>query len=358
MDLNEVIQKIRIDLDNKSNKVNVDSIYAFNGTGKTRISRSLVDEEDSKCLCFNSIFQDCFVWDNENYILNIDDYIGISKIIKDEGLDGRIIENFEYVYGENVVPQFNNDFNQITFNVKTKKGYDNNVKISKAEETLFVWSVYYSFVETAIEQLRIERIDERSTHLFDDLKYVIIDDPVSSVDDSIIIKIAILIKELILQCNNLNISFLITTHHILFFNSVNNLIKNIDSEIRRFRRYKLEMNNYEYNLCEDTKNLFGYHLFLKEKIEKEINCIEKIHFNMFRVLLEKTANYCGYDKFGDCLYESDYKDEMVRLLNTYSHGDLHEFERTELTDNEREIFIKSFDDFNQKYKSEVKENGQ
>ena len=273
MDLNEVIQKIRIDLDNKSNKVNVDSIYAFNGTGKTRISRSLVDEEDSKCLCFNSIFQDCFVWDNENYILNIDDYIGISKIIKDEGLDGRIIENFEYVYGENVVPQFNNDFNQITFNVKTKKGYDNNVKISKAEETLFVWSVYYSFVETAIEQLRIERIDERSTHLFDDLKYVIIDDPVSSVDDSIIIKIAILIKELILQCNNLNISFLITTHHILFFNSVNNLIKNIDSEIRRFRRYKLEMNNYEYNLCEDTKNLFGYHLFLKEKIEKEINCI-------------------------------------------------------------------------------------
>lgn len=352
MNLNEVIEKIKKDLDNNTNKVNIDSIYAFNGTGKTRISRWFVDENTSKCLCFNSIFQDCFVWNNENHVLNIDDYIGISKTIRDEGLDGRIIENFEYVYGKSVIPQFNDDFNQITFNVKTKNGYDSDVKISKAEETLFVWSVYYSFVETAVEQLSIDNVEDRSTHIFDDLKYVIIDDPVSSVDDSIIIKIAILIKKLIEQCNNLNIGFLITTHHILFFNSVNNLIRNIDSKIRKFKSYKLEIKNYEYDLSEDTKYLFGYHLFLKEKIEEEINCIEKIHFNMFRVLLEKTANYCGYEKFGDCLYESDYKEEMVRLLNTYSHGDLFEFERTELTKHEKEIFVKSFNDYNEKYKSE------
>ncbi len=355
MNLNEVIEKIENDLDNNTNKINIDSIYAFNGTGKTRISRWFVDENDSRCLCFNSIFQDCFVWDNENYVLYIDDYIGISKTIRDEGLDGRIIENFEYVYGKNVIPQFNDDFDQVTFNVKTKSGYDSNVKISKAEETLFVWSVYYSFVETAIEQLKIDVVDDRSTHIFDDLKYVIIDDPVSSVDDSIIVKIAILIKELIVQCNNLNLSFLITTHHILFFNSVNSLIKNIDSEIRKFHVYKLEIKNYEYDFSENVKNLFGYHLYLKEKIQNEINCVEKIHFNMFRVLLEKTANYCGYKKFGDCLYESEYKEEMIRLLNTYSHGDLFEFERTELTEHEKEIFIKSFNDFNEKYKSEVVE---
>lgn len=352
MDLNEVIEKIKKDLDNNTNKVNIDSIYAFNGTGKTRISRWFVDENTSKCLCFNSIFQDCFVWNNENHVLNIDDYIGISKTIRDEGLDGRIIENFEYVYGKSVIPQFNDDFNQITFNVKTKNGYDSDVKISKAEETLFVWSVYYSFVETAVEQLSIDDVEDRSTHIFDDLKYVIIDDPVSSVDDSIIIKIAILIKKLIEQCNNLNIGFLITTHHILFFNSVNNLIRNIDSKIRKFKSYKFEIKNYEYDLSEDTKYLFGYHLYLKEKIQSEIDCIEKIHFNMFRVLLEKTANYCGYEKFGDCLYETDYKEEMVRLLNTYSHGNLFEFERTELTEHEKEIFVKSFNDYNEKYKSE------
>ena len=142
MNLNEVIKKIKNDLDKNTNKINIDSIYAFNGTGKTRISRWFVDENDSRCLCFNSIFQDCFVWDNEKYVLYIDDYIGISKTIRDEGLDGRIIENFEYVYGQSVIPQFNDDFNQVTFNVKTKSGYDNDVKISKAEETLFVWSVY------------------------------------------------------------------------------------------------------------------------------------------------------------------------------------------------------------------------
>lgn len=352
MNLNEVIKKIKNDLDKNTNKINIDCIYAFNGTGKTRISRWFVDENDSICLCFNSIFQDCFVWDNENYVLYINDYLGISKTIRDEGLDGRIIENFEYVYGQSVIPQFNNDFSQVTFNVKTKSGYDSDVKISKAEETLFVWSVYYSFVETAIEQLKIEVVEDRSTHIFDDLKYIIIDDPVSSVDDSIIVKIAILIKELIVKCNNLNICFLITTHHILFFNSVNNLIKNIDSEIRKFKVYKLEIKNYEYDLSEDVKKLFGYHLYLKEKIQNEIDCVEKIHFNMFRVLLEKTANYCGYEKFGDCLYESEYKDEMVRLLNTYSHGDLFEFERTELTEHEKDIFIKSFNDFNEKYKSE------
>ena len=49
-------------LDVNSEKVKVNLIYAFNGTGKTRMSRMFTDKFEDKVLCFNSMFQDEFSW--------------------------------------------------------------------------------------------------------------------------------------------------------------------------------------------------------------------------------------------------------------------------------------------------------
>ena len=353
MNLNEVIDKIQLDLDSNSNKIKIDLIYAFNGTGKTRISRNIVNVNEEKCLCFNALFQDDFMWDNDSFILNIRKNSWIVKMINEQGFQNQIISNFEMIYGYDIEPIFNSDSDKITFTAKTIDGYDNNVKISKAEETLFIWSIFYTFLDFAISELH-ESEENRSSNIFNSLKYIIIDDPVSSIDDSIIMKLSIALFDLILKCNNdnnsLKLSFLITTHHALFYNSLYNLIHR-DSKIKD-KAYVLSKINYNYSIKEKGDTVFGYHLVLKDKIIESImnNLIDKSHFNMFRILLEKTANYFGYSKYDECLPESKYKQEIIRLLNLYSHGNLCDFEYSELTENEKRVFTLAFTDYLNKYK--------
>ena len=76
---------------------------------------------------------------------------------------------------------------------------------------------------------------------------------------------------------------------------------------------------------------------------------------MFRILLEKTSNYFGYKKYDECLLNKEYKTEIIKLINLYSHGSLPEFEYSELTDSEKKLFIDAFNDFIGYYKMEVKD---
>lgn len=228
MNFDEIINKINVDLNNPSEKIKLDLIYAFNGTGKTRISRFLSENNSDRCLCFNSLFQDEFIWNNNDFILNIRKNSWIVKMIYDQGLQNQIVDNFQRIYNDSIEPVFNEDCSEIYFNAKTEEGYDISIKISKAEETVFILSIFYTFLDVAILELQ-EDIENRSTDIFDNLEIIIIDDPVSSVDDRIILKLAILISKIIEKCifdNNQHIlsKFLITTHHSLFYNSIYNLV--------------------------------------------------------------------------------------------------------------------------------------
>ena len=61
MNFDDILNKIDVYLKNSSEKIKLDLIYAFNGTGKTRISRFLSENNSDRCLCFNSLFQDEFI---------------------------------------------------------------------------------------------------------------------------------------------------------------------------------------------------------------------------------------------------------------------------------------------------------
>lgn len=357
MKFEDVINKINDDLERKNDNIKLDLIYAFNGTGKTRISRYLTDNNDDRCLCFNSLFQDDFIWNNEDYILNIRDNSWIIKIINEQGLQNEIIDNFQRIYNDSIEPIFNDESNQIYFNARTEEGNDDHIKISKAEETIFIWSVFYTFLDIAIAELK-ENEEDRSTNIFNNLEIIIIDDPVSSVDDAIILKLAISVSELLDKCivdgKSILSKFLLTTHHALFYNSIYNLInrnKNIKSQ-----SYVLSREKYKYKLESKGDTTFGYHLSLISKIKNAIdnNTVDKNHFNMFRILLEKTANYFGYKKYDECLPNTEYKKELIRLVNLYSHGNLPEFEYSELVEKEKVIFTNSFNDYISKYNVEVR----
>lgn len=351
-DILDVYNEINKDFKIKSDKIKIDLIYAFNGTGKTRISRLFDDLNNGKTLCFNSMFQDEFKWDNANSILVINSNSWILKFIKDQGLQNTIEDNFKMFFGDSIVASLELELGIVEFSAKTLDGFEDNIKISKAEESIFIWTIFYTFIESMVYELK-ENVDDRTTEIFNDIGYIIIDDPVSSVDDIKIINIAVKIFELVDNFNktpNKVPNFLITTHHALFYNTIYNLFNR--TSYVKFKSMIFIKEKYKYYLESKGDSPFGYHLVLKNKIIDAINsdAIEKAHFNMFRIVLEKTSNYFGYKKYDECLPNSSYKQEIIKLINLYSHGSLPEFEYSELTGYEKDVFKQAFKDFLNYYK--------
>lgn len=357
-DILEVYNEINKDFNSISKKTKIDLMYAFNGTGKTRISRMFTENNSDEVLCFNAIFQDEFSWANDFHFLTLNNTSWIAKFIKDQGLENAIEENFKTFCGNIIEPSLNLEDGIIEFNAKTKDSYDYDIKVSKAEESIFIWTIFYTFVDSMIYELK-EKKEDRSTDIFNNIKYIVIDDPVSSIDDIRIMNIAVKIYNLIVKMKELNddthLNVLITTHHALFYNAIYNLL-NRDNDVK-FKSYVLTKEKYIYCLEEKGDSPFGYHLLLVKKIKEAIenNNLEKVNFNMFRILLEKTSNYFGYKKYEDCLPQKSYTKELIKLINLYSHGNLPEFEYSELTDNEKNLFIEGFNDFIDYYKLETKD---
>ena len=286
-------------------------------------------------------------------IFKINPSCWLVEFIKEQGLENQIIENFTSVINSKVEPSFELDRGEIIFSIASgDSDYDKGIKISKGEESVFIWSIFYTILETAIDTLNMEKND-RFTEFFDNLEYVIIDDPVSSIDDSKIISIAMmLIKVIDKYKNNSNhkLKFLITTHHALFYNVIYNQYRK--NKEYNFKPFILKKKNKIYELKnQKIDSPFGYHLMVKEEIERAIQeeDIQKYHFNLFRSLLEKTANFMGYSNWADCI-ENDKKQEFIRIINLYSHSRLSDIEYRELTYDDKELFIDTYNKFVKDFK--------
>lgn len=355
--IEDVAEEIKNKLDKDTGKKKILALYAFNSTGKTRISNILnnkdsEDEEDiKKVLCYNIFLEDIFSWNNDDYILRFDKNSWISKFVLDQGLENNIIGNFKSIIDYKIEPSFDFDEGEVIFNfVSGDSNSRNNIKISKGEESVFIWSFFYTILEIAIESLNDDI--NKTTSTFDDLEYVIIDDPVSSIDDTKIIAIAIKLVELIKACNNKKIKFLITTHHALFYNVLVNSFKNKkEKNPYNFDNYILSKDNYIFKFLKQNDSPFSYHLIIKNIIERAIkdNDIKRYHFNLFRNLLEKTSNFLGYNNWSECLSD-DNKEKFIRLLNLYSHNKISELESKELPGEDKLIFQQTFNDFISKFK--------
>ena len=340
--IEEVINKIK----EVFNIKNVISIFAYNGTGKTRITKKFEENNSSgemENLYYSSFFTDIMSWNEEQNCLSFNNKSDKLTIVIDEGLDGKIIDEFNSMIGNNsIIPLLDVVNNEFRFKCK-----DNNefIKISKGEEDLFYWSWFSVIIENMYDNL-IECSENRSTHIYDRIKYIIIDDPVSSLDDSKIITLAVKISEYIKRCQmkKLDIKFIITTHHTLFYNVIFNELKG-SSEF-----YELQKTQLEYQLKKQSKTI-PYHLYIKEIIDKAIENDEiyKFHFNMFRNLLEKTSIYFGYNNWKDCIVKRDEYNEFIRMVNNFSHNDVDELENKSLPKEYREIFTKVYNDFIKKF---------
>ena len=334
----------------------VSLIYAFNGSGKTRLSnefkkliasKSKDDHEKTltrrKILYFNALTEDLFYWDNDlfndndpKYKLKIQSNSFISWLITEQGDEDKVISKFHYYCDKKLMPKFDIENNQITFSFE--RGDDTpkeNIKLSKGEESNFIWSIFHTLIEQVVAELNISEPTERSTNEFDELKYIFIDDPVSSLDENHLIQLAVDLAKLIKDTQS-EIKFIITTHNPLFYNVLYNEIGNKACYMLR----RNEDDTFELEEKDGSSNKsFSYHLFLKKLLEDiETKDIQKYHFMLLRNLYEKTANFLGYSGWSNLLPNDDAKQSYyTRIINFTSHSTLSNEVVAEPTDAEKKI---------------------
>jgi len=365
----EIAQKI------KDSDKEVTLLYAFNATGKTRLSmefKDLVnettdDEVTKHVIYYNAFTEDLFSWDNDfaNDIerkLKINTNSNFTALIENQGKEFEIAETFKRFTSSKIESNIDTKTGEITFSLPTgDEDSIQNIKISKGEESIFIWSVFYVMIETIISELNIANEVDRSTDEFNEIQYIFIDDPISSLDDNHAIDTAIKLKELIASSNNENLHFIVSTHHALFYNVLFNEIKR-DRDIKKKVFYSLNRNNNKFLLKTQNDSPFGYHLIVKQEIQYAIseNRIEKYHFSLFRNLLEKTATYLGYVNWGDLLVGDGISEEnrqgYIRRINLYSHNKHSEQEYKELIPAEKEMLKLLFNNFIHEFKWEVTSN--
>ena len=150
--LTEIAENLR-DADKK-----MQLIYAFNGSGKTRLSREfkeliapkdpeIEDESGIKVLYYNAFTEDLFYWDNDldndtDRKLKIQPNSYTNWILKEQGQEPNISAHFQRYTNDKLTPNFNEEFSEVRFSFETGDESDSDfVKISKGEESCFIWSV-------------------------------------------------------------------------------------------------------------------------------------------------------------------------------------------------------------------------
>ncbi len=331
--LEDIAQKLK-----DSNK-KAQLIYAFNGTGKTRLSQkfkklvcsNFPEEEDGfltrdKILYYNAFTEDLFYWDNDlegdlDFKLKIQDNSFIRWIIEDQGQDQNIIANFQRYTDDKLTPQFDLDNGHITFSFQ--RGNDEEpeqIKLSKGEGSNFVWSIFYTLLELVADEREIDDPDFVEEQKFADLEYVFIDDPVSSLDENHLIEVVSNLGTLI-KSSNSDLKFIITTHNPLFFNVLYN---ELGCKQPKYQLEKLEDGTYELHE-QHSDSPFSYHLFLLNKLREAIktNSIQKFHFNLLRNLLEKTSTFLGYKDWKNLLPDVEERQSYEKRIIDFSSHSKH-----------------------------------
>ena len=388
------LEEIAPELSNSDKKVQL--IYAFNGVGKTRLSRAFkdlimseqeddVEEEETmvKVIYYNAFTEDLFYWDNDldedvARKIKIRPNAFTHWILEYEGQANNIITLFQSYTSDKLTPHFNEEYttkdkdgkdiivpaySEIIFSID--RGNDeriDNIKISKGEESCLIWCVFYSLLKEIVETLNIPEAEDRSTNQFDNLRYVFIDDPVSSLDENHLIELAVNIAETI-KSSKSDLKFIITTHNPLFYNVLYNEFNNSNNNIgyrpkvsEKKRLEKLEDGTF-YISTQTDDSPFSYHLFLLSELEKATQSgnIQKYHFNFLRNILEKTSTFLGYTKWQDLLPEQSRDEYFRRIINLSSHAKVSSEETTSLNDNEKNVLSFLVREIKKKYNFKIAE---
>lgn len=360
--LSTLARKLRADLSG----VELILMYAYNRTGKTRLSMEFKDEGKRKnngtadTLYFNAFTEDLFTWDNDldgdavrRLQLNPNStfFNGLKDLALDETIAGYLDRYADFDF----------DIDYETWKVSFRKDAVENIKISRGEQNIFIWCLFMAICERMLDG----HVSYQSN------KYLYIDDPISSLDDNNAIAVACDLAQLLRRAASRKdqngapapIKVVFSTHHSLFFNVMCNEIgraKEGEQKVTH-KRYFLHRPNgdggYTLRATEDTP--FFHHVAslaeLQLAADPSAGKLYTFHFNALRSIMEKTASFFGHAEISFCLKALNNEDLALynRALNLLSHGKYAIHEPTEMGEDNKDLFRRILEDFITKFQFDL-----
>lgn len=326
-------------------------LYAYNGTGKTRLSMEFKEAGKKKgiehdTLYFNAFTEDLFTWDNDlnsdsKRVLRINSASNFFSGIQELEMENRIRPFLNRYAGFD----FSIDYEQWTvrFSCKDQGKTIDNIKVSRGEENIFIWCFFLALVQTAMDRAEAYKW----------VKYIYIDDPISSLDDNNAIAVASDLAQLLKQ-DTIQIKTVISSHHGLFFNVMCNELKKLKHK-KYFLQKSAGANRYTLRTTDDTP--FFHHVAMLSELHQAVESgkVYTYHFNMLRSILEKTATFFGYKEFSSCIHGVEDEVLYSRALNLLSHGQYSVYEPREMVEDTKDLFKRIFNAFLERYRFDLPE---
>ena len=330
-------------------------IYAFNSTGKTKLSVEFKEITKAKNggkhsgVYYNAYSEDLFRWNNDEENGNENMRLEIVKSSLNPYFSS-IIENLD-LFTEKLAPYLPKYTFEFDKNNNPEIGIDairfyrngkNNIKISRGEERIFVWCFFLALFDADAWT------SEQDSHFF-------IDDPVSSLDDHNVF----LTADSIIQIIDDKIKpkserkIIITTHHIGLFSILADRLRNSTHQ-NNTKRSILSIHNDVLTLKNYDKDVFLYHLYLLQVLDESISKKEIMayHFVLLRQLLEIISSFLGTGGIKKALEEIGYIDDLEMVsnqVNALSHKDARP-QAMDLNPNDEALLEKIFEKIQIKYK--------
>jgi len=340
-------------------------LYAYNGVGKTRLSgafrdlgRVVSDEGETTqrdTLYFNAYTEDLFSWDNDltyerNRVLELNAdskfFAGLRELEMEVKI-GRLLArytdlNFYIDYERREPLDSSGEPGELLppavtfFRTREENGDPRPIKASRGEENIFIWCFFLAIVELAMDP---------EIEAYRWVKYVYIDDPISSLDEQNAISVANHLAQLLMGAEN-GPRVVVSTHHPLFFNVLCNEIKG-----KAFPHFlKNGSDHGSFELLDTTAKPFLHHLATLVELH-EVQASGSLythHFNMLRRVMEQTASFFGLDDWKTCVrFADDDPDRTLytRMIDLMSHGDYSIYEPREMVEENKTHFRTVFRQF-------------
>jgi len=337
--MRSLVNRLRDDF--KSGENDFILLFAYNGTGKTRLSMAFKDagkrrkgmERDT--LYFNAYTEDLFTWDN--------DLPGDSRRVLRFNSTSRFFDAFKELEMESRIRPYLHNYADFEFDLDYEKsevsfsrGESTHIKVSRGEENIFIWCAFLAVAELAID----------GAQAYDWVKYLYIDDPISSLDDNNAIAVACDLARLLRRGMD-RVKTVVSSHHGLFFNVMHNELRKQQTKTYFMHKAK-DGEGHTLRATSDTP--FFHHVAMLSELQmaSQTGALYTHHFNMLRSILEKTATFFGYKDFSDCLGTTD-EGLHARALNLLSHGKYSLYEPREMVGDNKVLFKEILDDFLGRY---------
>jgi wobble nucleotide-excising tRNase len=313
-------------------------IYAYNGTGKTRLSGAFKDlgknGDTRDTLYFNAFTEDLFFWDNDlkndrERVLRINResrfFAGLGELEMDTRIRKLLDRYADF--------DFRIDTNEweVSFSREVRDGGRlatiEDIKVSRGEENIFIWCFFLAIVQLVLDKAEAYKW----------VQYIYIDDPISSLDDNNAVMVAHHLAQMLNDARE-PLRVIVSSHHVLFFNVLCN-------EMKKPRKYFLmrEPQGGGFAVRDTDSTPFLYHLASLQELyaAQKSGALYTHHFNMMRRVMEQTACFLGYEKWDECINpEDDDPNRTVykRVIDLMSHGDYSLYEPREMLPENKEHF--------------------